>query len=339
MDRILIVRTGSLGDIVHTLPAVATLKRAFPRAELDWVVERQWAPVLARNPHLARVHQLETRAWRRTPASSTTWRSVFGALRALRERRYDCALDFQGLVKSAAIARLSGAATVVGFDRGESREGASALFYTSRVRPQSDGRPLHVVERNLAIAAAVGATEVVLEFPAPPAEEDIGRIRATTPGAGRYAVLSPSAGWDAKRWPQEAYAALASRVAQELSLPVIINCGPGEERVAGRVVELAAEARPRLLKPSVGELMALLRDAALVVGGDTGPVHLAAAYQVPVVAIFGPTDPLRNGPFGARCRVVRSQQATTTYSRRAGREAISGVSVESVFNAITELLG
>ena len=339
MDRILIVRTGSLGDIVHTLPAVATLKRAFPRAELDWVVERQWAPVLARNPHLARVHQLETRAWRRTPASSTTWRSVFGALRALRERRYDCALDFQGLVKSAAIARLSGAATVVGFDRGESREGASALFYTSRVRPQSDGQPLHVVERNLAIAAAVGATEVVLEFPAPPAEEDIERIRATTPGPGRYAVLSPSAGWDAKRWPQEAYAALASRVAQELSLPVIINCGPGEERVAGRVVELAAEARPRLLKPSVGELMALLRDAALVVGGDTGPVHLAAAYQVPVVAIFGPTDPLRNGPFGARCRVVRSQQATTTYSRRAGREAISGVSVESVFNAITELLG
>ena len=339
MDRILIVRTGSLGDIVHTLPAVATLKHAFPRAELDWVVERQWAPVLERNPHLARVHQLETRAWRRTPANSTTWRSVFGAFRALRERRYDCALDFQGLVKSAAIARLSGAAAVVGFDRGESREGVSALFYTSRVRPPSDGRPLHVVERNLAIAAAVGATEVVLEFSARPAEEDIERIRATTPGPGRYAVLSPSAGWDAKRWPQEAYAALAFRVAQELSLPVIINCGPGEERVAGRVVELAAEARPRLLKPSVGELMALLGDAALVVGGDTGPVHLAAAYQVPVVAIFGPTDPLRNGPFGARCRVVRSQQAATTYSRRAGREAISGVSVESVFNAITELLG
>lgn len=350
MERILIVRTGSLGDIVHTLPAVSTLKHAFPQAQLDWVVERQWAPLLARNPHLARVQELETHAWRRRPASSATWRSVFTAIRVLRARHYDSALDFQGLLKSAVIARLSGAATIVGFDRGEAREAASALFYTFRVRPETNGaqpgiglasgsgRPLHKVERNLAIAAAVGAKEAVLEFPACPADDDVERIRAATPGPGRYAVVSPSAGWEAKRWPEEAYAALACRIARDLPMPVIVNCGPGEEQTAGRVAELAAAARPLLLKPSLGELMALLHDAALVVGGDTGPVHLAAAYNVPVVAIFGPTDPLRNGPFGARCRVVRSEQAAITYSRTAGREAISNVTVELVFNAITDLL-
>lgn len=160
MERILIVRTGSLGDIVHTLPAVSTLKHAFPQAQLDWVVERQWAPLLARNPHLARVQELETHAWRRRPASSATWRSVFTAIRVLRARHYDSALDFQGLLKSAVIARLSGAATIVGFDRGEAREAASALFYTFRVRPRDKRRATrHRPRLRIGPAAAQGGAE------------------------------------------------------------------------------------------------------------------------------------------------------------------------------------
>ncbi|MGH2396595.1 MAG: glycosyltransferase family 9 protein, partial [bacterium] len=178
----------------------------------------------------------------------------------------------------------------------------------------------------------------VLEFCCSPAPEDEAQMRAATAGQQRYAVLSPSAGWAAKRWPEEAFAALALRIRRELELPVVINCGPGEEQVAGRVAELAAEAGLLVLCPSLGELMALVGDAALVVGGDTGPVHLAAACGTPVVAIFGPTDPERNGPFGSACRVVRAEAAPTTYSRAADPEAIGLVKVEQVFRAAADLL-
>lgn len=339
MHRILIVRMGSLGDIVHTLPAAATLKRAFPQAEIDWVVEARWAPLLERNPHLAQLHRVETQTWRRRLAEAGTWRSLLESIGRLRSRRYDCALDFQGLVKSAAVARLSGAARVVGFDGAELREGFSSVFYTARAQPPTNGRPAaHVVERNLALAAAIGASEPVLEFCCSPAPEDAERMHAATAGLERYAALSPSAGWAAKRWPEEAFAALALRIRRDLELRVVINCGPGEEQITGRVAELAADARPLLLRPSVGELIALVRDAALVAGGDTGPVHLAAACGTPVVAIFGPTDPARNGPFGPACRVVRAEGAPTTYSRAADPEAIRRVTVEQVFRAAADLL-
>ena len=344
MQRILIVRLGSMGDVIHTLPAVATLKRAFPSAEIDWVVEGHWAPLLERNPHLSQLHRLETRTWRRRLAATATWRALLGSVSDLRRRRYDCALDFQGLVKSAVVARLSGAASVVGFDRAELRESVASVFYTAQARPPANGRPAHVVERNLVLAAAVGAKEPVLEFCCTPAPEDTARMRTATAGLAdlpslkRYVIVSPSAGWAAKRWPEEAYAALVLRLSRELDLPVVIHCGPGEEPIAGRVAELAGDARPLLLRPSLGELMALVREAALLVAGDTGPLHLAAACGTPVVAIFGPTDPARNGPFSPACRVVRAQDASTTYSRAADREAIRSVTVEQVFRATQELL-
>ena len=218
------------------------------------------------------------------------------------------------------------------------REGFASVFYTARAGPPANGRRAHVVERNLALATAVGAAEPVVEFFCSPAPQDAERMRATTSELGDYAVVSPSAGWAAKRWPEEAYAALVVRFSRELGLAVVINCGPGEEPIAGRVAELAAAARPVLLQPSLGELIALVRDAALLVGGDTGPLHLAAVCGTPVVAIFGPTDPVRNGPFGPSCRVVRAEEAATTYSRAADRQAIRRITVEQVFQATRELL-
>ncbi len=347
MQRILILRLGSMGDIIHTLPAVATLKRGFPDAEIDWVVEGHWAPLLERNPYLAQLHRLETRSWRRRLAAAGTWRALLGSVSRLRRRGYDCALDFQGLVKSAVVGRLSGAVSVVGFGRAELRERAAALFYTAQASPPADGRAAHVVERNLALAAAVGAKEPVMEFCCTPAPEAVASMRAATAGSAglpslshvpRYAIVSPSAGWAAKRWPEEAYAGLVLRLRRELSLRVVIHCGPGDELIAERVAELAADARPLLLRPSLGELMALVREAALLVAGDTGPLHLAAACGTPVVAVFGPTDPARNGPFSTASRVVRAEDASTTYSRAADRQAIRSVTVEQVFRAADELL-
>jgi len=312
MRRILIVRMGSLGDIIHTLPAAATLRAAFPDAEIGWVVERRWLPILERNPHLTRLHPVETRA--RWLGREGAWRSLIESLGELRRRRYDCALDFQGLIKSAVVARLSGAATVVGFDRAELREKISWLFYTARARFPANGRPAHVVERNLALAAAIGARAPVLDFCCAPPPEDVEQVRGITAGLGKFAILSPGAGWAAKRWPEAAYAALAQRINGELGWRVVINCGPS------------------------GELMALVRDAALLVAGDTGPLHLAMACGTPVVAIFGPTDPVRNGPYGTASRVVRAPGAVTTYSRGAGRQAIEAVTVEEVFRAVKELV-
>ncbi len=328
---------GSLGDIIHTLPAAATLKRRFAEAEIDWVVERHWLPLVERNPHLAQLHTVETRLWRRRLSEAGTWRSLLESVGKLRRRGYDCALDFQGLIKSAVLARLSGARAVLGFHDSELRERFSALFYTGQSGPRPDGALAHVVYRNLALAAAAGAPEPVLEFCCQPAPEDVERVRATAPKPG-FVLLTPSAGWPAKRWPEEHYAELALRIAREAGLPVVVNCGPGEEGIAGRVAQLAAAAPPLLVTASVGELMALVRDAALVVGGDTGPVHLAGAMGTPVVAIFGPTDPARNGPLGGACRVLRGPSASNDYSRHASQYDIRRVSVEEVFRAVVELL-
>lgn len=335
MHRILIIRMGSLGDIVHTLPAAATLRRAFPDAEIGWVVERHWSPLVARNPHLNHVHFVETKRWRKQLAEAGTWRSLMESVAALRGRRYTIALDFQGLLKSAVLARLSDAETVVGFDRSELREKAAGVFYSRRVSPPASAR--HVVERNLALVAAVGAREPVLEFCCPADESDAERMHAATEPLGKYAVLSPSAGWPAKQWPPESFAALATRIAGELGFAVIIQCGPGDEAIAERVAAVAGGAA-RVMRPSLGELIPLMSGAALVVAGDTGPLHLAAATRRPVVGIFGPTDPERNGPYGPRCRVVRAAGAVTDYSRSATQEAIRRVSVEQVFEAIRELL-
>ena len=338
MQRILIVRLGSLGDIVHTLPAAATLKHAFPRAEIDWVVEgtgrRCWNAILTcRN----------CTVWRRAPGGGGwrkpgTWRALLGSISKLRRCRYDCALDFQGLVKSALVGapeRRNGGGGVRA--RGIARRVCLRLLHRAGRPPgQRASGPRGGAEpgaRHCRRGRRTGGGVFLLARP-----QDAERMRATTSELGDYAVVSPSAGWAAKRWPEEAYAALVVRFSRELGLAVVINCGPGEEPIAGRVAELAAAARPVLLQPSLGELIALVRDAALLVGGDTGPLHLAAVCGTPVVAIFGPTDPVRNGPFGPSCRVVRAEEAATTYSRAADRQAIRRITVEQVFQATRELL-
>lgn len=361
---------GSLGDIVHALPVAATLKHAFPDAEIDWLVEEQWTPLLVRNPYITNVQVVHTRAWRKRPTETATWRSLAALISGLRRRQYDCALDFQGLVKSAALARLAGARRVIGWHRDELREPMSHFFHTSSavsIEPGvlSGARPpaMHIVERNLALAAAAGAKDPVYDFSCEAGAEDEQKIRewcrasnlrpragttdSEAAGAGTgaaanaappYAVLSPGAGWGSKCWPEECFARLAERIAGELCCRVVINCGPGEEALAERVLRLAASAQPLLVTPSLGELMALVRHAALLVAGDTGPLHLAAARGTPVVGIFGATDPVRNGPFGAACRVARAADARTHYGRSIGREAISAVSVDTVFEAARELL-
>jgi len=347
MEKLLILRLGSMGDILHALPAVAALRRAFPSAIVGWAVEQRWSELLCatgaenavsgspEKPLVDRLHFINTVAWRKALISRVMWQADGSAMNALRAARYDVAVDFQGAWKSAGIAVWSGAPERIGFDR--PRERPAAMFYNRRVRTSST----HVVDQGLELAAAVaGQDPGPACFPLPCSaiselwcDNELGRR-----GLRDFALLSPGAGWGAKLWPPENYGQVAAALARE-GLPSLVNFGPGEEELA-RPVEQTSGGTAQPLCCSLGELIALTRRARLFIGGDSGPTHLAAALAVPVVAIFGPTDPARNGPYGTRSIVLRHAASTTSYTHHdRPDDALRSIPVEEVLGAALRLLG
>ncbi len=330
--RLLLVRLGSMGDVLHALPALATLKRSFPRWEVDWLVESRWRPLLEGNPYLRRIVEVNTLAWRAAPLTRWVWESLGNVMRELRERRYDFALDLQGALKSAVACRLSGARAVIGFERPWLREPGASVFYTQRVQP----RAVHVVEANLALVASLGARDVAMEFPLP-----LGDERQLPPELLQesVAVVNPGAGWRAKQWSVEGYAQLCDAFAETYSLPVALNCGPGEESLAEQVQRACRHSRPVIYSGTLPGLIALLRRARILVAPDTGPLHLAAALGVPTVGLFGPTDPHRNGPYGNPHVVLRPADALTSHNHSAEPGVMDKISAAEVVQAVRDLLG
>ena len=307
--RILIVRLGALGDVVHTLPVAAALRRRFPDASVDWVIDERFAALLELVPDLDRRIVLRTRDGR--PAAA--WRAL---RRELREAAYDVALDVQGLGKSALAARLSGARRVVGFAAPFLRERWARWLYTETADP---GRPRHVVDRNLGILRAFGTAGDDWSFPirtSPSSAVDSLRRRLDPPGGG-YVVINPNAAWSTKRWPTDRYGAVAAHVRRAHGRPAVVIWGPGDESRAAAAV--SASAGTAILAPPTDlvELAALLRAGALLVSGDTGPLHLAAALGTPVVGLYGPSDPVRNGPWSPDDRVVSAFPQCDCAARRA----------------------
>ena len=369
--RILILRLGSMGDVIHALPAVTVLRSTLPAAEIGWAIEERWAELLCaprrgaavcdyeryadsysrspEKPLVDRVHLVNTRTWRSQLFSGETWRYMRAAMQQLRQAHYDVALDFQGAWKSAAVGWFSGTPIRLGFQN--PRENAASVLYTRRIAR----RGAHVVEQNLSLITAFlglegrdrAEEEVALppeplpvpELPREPgherwAEEELGRCGL---GQQDFAILNPGAGWGAKCWPPDRYAELA-RGLRDMGMPSLINFGPGEEPVV-RAVEAAARGTVRAFQYSISELVALMRRARIFVGGDTGPMHLAAALGVPVVGIFGPTDPARNGPYGTRAVVLRSPESVTNHSRRAPADGtMLSITPSMVLKAARELL-
>ena len=310
--RILVVRLGSMGDILHTLPAVASLKHSHPGSRLTWVVETKWTPLLEANPFVDRVVPLR----RESPAS------LFQSWRQLRSERYDFAVDFQGLLKSAIVATLARPDRIFGFDTSLLRERAAGLFSSQTALTGA----AHVVDRNLDLAAAAGASTLLRIFPLPP-----GRPEGELP-PGKFVLASPLAGWRSKQWPAEHYRALAARLRSELGMPLVIDLP------AGAAFPLIADAWPHT--SSLPGLIDVTRRAAAVVGVDSGPLHLAAALEKPGVAIFGPTDPARNGPYGNTLRVLRTAQAVTTYKRNSTVDkSMERIAPDQVFEALRAVLG
>lgn len=325
MERILIVRLGAMGDVIHGLPAVAALGRAFPAATIGWVIEPRWQELLCASgsprtgprddsrPLVDGVHLLDTRTLRKTPASPAAWSAARAELAEVRAARYEVALDLQGLLKSALVGKLSGARRRLGF--ASPRERTATVFYTRGVAAQGT----HVIERYLSLVAAFTGTEAgsppAAEFPRDPRAEAWCESELQRLGISRFALLNPGAGWNAKIWPAQRYGEVARALAED-GLRSLVNVGPGEEDLGHEVVN-ASRGAAEVVSPTLGQLVALTRRARLFVGGDCGPLHLAAALGVPVVALFGPTDPARNGPFGTRSEVLRSAASRTSYAHAA----------------------
>jgi lipopolysaccharide heptosyltransferase I len=313
--RVALVKLSSLGDVVHALPVAASLRAARPRARLLWIVERREAAVLRDHPDLDEVIVADTRGWRRArgPAAlRAALADVIALRRRLRQARIDVAIDLQGLIKSGAVARASGAPLRIGFAAGWGREPLSALFTNRRVLPPPSAR--HVIGQYLALLAPLGIETRTLEFRLPSAPAAEARMEEWLATAGlkphrRLVVLNPGAGREAKRWPIGHFAILARRLAHEAAAQVVVSWGPGEEPAARAIVR---DAPPALLAPptDLDALLALLRRASVVVAGDTGPLHMAAALGTPCVGLYGPTSAVRNGPYGAGQRALSSPDGT-----------------------------
>jgi lipopolysaccharide heptosyltransferase I len=336
VNRILIVRLSALGDIVHAIPVLAAITRRWPDAKVDWLVEDAYAPILSLAGGLHR------RVVVRGPANTETagtiaFSGLAGYARAashLRGQRYDAALDLQGLIKSAVWARLSGARRVIGFDRAHLREPQAALLYTETVEPREAP---HVIQKNLSILQALGIEGGTLELPLTPVAgpATVGAIAAAG-GPRKYVVLNPGAAWPNKRWPADRFGALAAALYERTGLRSLVTWGPTERDLAGAVARASDGAAQPAPPTSIADLAVLMRDAALVVSGDTGPLHIAAAMGTPLVGLYGPTWPERNGPWNPDDAVIsRAGQCVCHHKRQClrGAPCIDDIAISEVIDA------
>jgi len=321
--RFLLIRLGSLGDIIHALPAASALRDAFPSSRIDWAVEPKWARLLEGNPDISDV----------IAADRKNARGIAGTIRTIRSANYTCAVDFQALYKSALLGYASGAAQRVGFQSSYAREGLAVVFYTDRLNPRGP----HKVDHNLTLVEHVGAIKSIPRFPLTihPEEEECIKGELDAHKLNDYFVLNPGGGWQSKCWPAERYGVLHRKLAERLGWRGVVSVGPGEKHLAERVIQASGDLPPVVISVGIGPLMPLLRDAKFVVSADTGPLHLASALGARVIGLYGPTDPSRNGPYSSQDITVRNpRECETTYRR--GKDYASSmlsITVDQVFDA------
>jgi heptosyltransferase I len=304
--RILIVKLSAIGDVVHTLPAAAFLKRALPEAQISWAVERRASAILKDSPAIDELIEMDTRSLRKNLFSGATLASFSAQLGHLqgdkKTTRYDVAIDFQGLMKSGIVAKAAKAVRRIGFETRELREPFSRFFLTEQIQTSAIG---HVIEKNLALARAVIEAKKdsipAYEFPIAVSPEDEKYVdEALSQRLEKFAIINPGGGWVTKLWPAEKFGEVADWLWEECALVSLITTGPGEEHLA-QAVQASSRTNTAIPFPStLKQLVALARRAQIFVGGDTGPLHIAAACGAPIVGLYGPTAPERNGPFDKR---------------------------------------
>jgi heptosyltransferase I len=341
--RFLVVRLGSLGDIVHTFPAVAALGETFPASEIIWLTHARYKMLVQSSGLASTIWTTETRSMS----------SLMKTIREIRAISFDTAIDYQGLWKSASLPFLAGVKRRIGFSSESVREFGVPLLYTDRVCATS----AHVADQNGELSKRAGAKNAVANFrldPPPLHHEELSKVFLGH-DTENYIVLSPGGGWHSKCWPPERFGALCKKIFESLSIRCLINYGPGEEDLVAKLRAASGDAAPVLFNGELAVLMSLLRSAVCVVGGDTGPLHLAVALGTPVVALFGPTNPARNGPYrnpsssasaaqssyrqDSQNIVLRAPNVVTTHSRQdRTHPSMLEIQVDSVFEAVHRIV-
>jgi len=327
-----------MGDILHSMPAVTALRQAHPDWMIGWAIEPQWrglfcagesVPHTPGMPLVDQLHMVPAKQWARQPLSPSTWKDMARVRREVRAMGYDVAVELQGAVRAAVVARWARTGRIVG--EAEPREKIARWMFDERV----ETRGAHVIEQSVEVANAIAGDQLPIPLPLLPRDPDADARAAELPQP--LVLLSPGAGWGAKRWPPERYGEVARRLAQE-GWRVIVNCGPAEQDLAQEIVESSGDAATAL-QFEMADLIAVTRRAAVVIAGDTGPLHLACALGTPVVGIYGPTDPARNGPFHCASRVLRHPDSVRDHTRRSEPEAgLLTITAEDVTAAALDLL-
>ena len=333
MSRFLIVRLGSLGDVVHAIPFAAALRTQFPKARIDWMVDPRYTELLDLVTAVNRRIPVDPRASVRLSDRTRTLR----AFAEMRRVRYEAVFDLQGLVKSAVLARAAGGRRVIGFTPRHLREPLARFLYTEAIDP---GPAEHVIDRNLAMLAAVGQPDKRLRFPlALTPMPTVNAIVARLPDG--FVLVNPGAAWPNKRWPASRFGAVAAAIRGEYGLRALVLWGPGERQLAGEVVKASGGAAELAPPTTIREVVGIARAAHLMISGDTGPLHVAGAVGTPLVALFGPTRPERNGPWGLYdIAVSRVERCACAYERRCRRDApcIDDIGVDEVMDAVARRL-
>ncbi len=340
-NKILIVRLGAIGDVVHTLPALAALRHAMPGSYLAWAVERGGAAKLLQdNPYLDELIELDLRGWRKTWKEAETRTAMLASFAKLRAAKFDLALDFQGLLKSSAVAWLARIPRRIGFDKESLREPASRWLMNEHVAADDKN---HVIKKNLQLVAALGC-DVPMDFEFPlnldAADEQFASEQIER-NNGALAILNPGGGWPTKLWHTSEFAAIADRLWEAFGIRSAVTYGPGELTLAQLVVGQSKTGAAFPLASTLKQFLALARQSKLFLGSDTGPMHLAAAARTPIVALFGPTSARRNGPFAKEDLVVERFDLdcrTDCYRRYCSHTSCMKLPVEQVWQAVVKRL-
>jgi heptosyltransferase I len=302
-ERILIIRLSSLGDIIHALPAFNNLRTTFPDAQIDWLVEKRMAFLLGAVKGINNIFEINSAWIKHNPLSIQPWNHLRNLMAKLQKQRYDLSLDFQGLLKTGLLSYFSGAESRLGFSKNLAREYPVHWFYNRKLEIAADR--MHVVDLNLRLAQMAGgqAAHTPLELSAHPEDVELVDSLLKRECLDAFIVINPGGGWPTKRWEPRRYGQLAARIQEELHLPVVVTTGPGEEPLFAEITQ-GCRTPPHHFQLSFLQLIPLFKRARLLVGGDTGPFHLACALGTPVVGIFGPTSPDRNGPWNGAGKAV-----------------------------------
>ncbi len=321
--RILIVKLSSIGDVVHTLPVLSALRKKFPKSYIAWVVKKQIANIIINHPHLDEVISYEG------PRKTA---------KKLRSLNFDLAIDLQGLFRSGFLTFVSGAEVRLGFSRANSRE-LSRLFLNQRVTPGEEDR--HVIDKNLSLLRPLGIEVKKKEFIIPVSHENREYITNFLREKGITSsdlliALHPGASWPSKLWPEERWAELVDRLIEELKVKAILLWGAGDKNSIDRIAKIT-ENRPIIsCKTNLKELACLISKCRLFIGGETGPLHIACALNIPTVALIGPTDSVRNGPYGEGHTVIEKDLPCRGCWRHKCKrlDCMKLITVDEVFSAV-----